>query len=421
MASLQVRNKTYYIVFSKRYGDDFTQKKFSLRTKIKRKATKLRIEFEELYEKGQIDPFGSWSPKKHFEKNTRTSQSVITLSELKNMFIDQRKHVRQVTRNNYKRHLNMLEKELGSSIPVFLITENDMSSFCFQGHLSVATQASYITHYSAFFTWLIEKGVLEKSPMENIKKPKVPANISQKTINDIQLKLIFKAHRDDMHKKRVLKQITTRAQYRLWFRPVISIAYYGGLRVKEVVQLRWENVDLERRQITLTGTKSGDERVVPIRKELLQILTAWKKFDPYKGKGLVFPSETGLNGLHPMSGGNISKVFRKYVDMAGLPGTVNFHGLRHSCGTELLRMGYDINEVAKILGHSSLDVTRIYEHLTPNDLSIKLKNIENRMDQDRNKENDLEVIERRLYERERKLNALQKKLLEKEAKMNRSK
>jgi|GEM_PF-472277 len=414
MASLQKRNKVYYIVFSKREGDNLEQKKFSLKTKSKREATKLKIEFEELFEKREIDPFGDWSPGKHFDKRKETKRSIITLSELKEEFLSERRHVRKVTRDNYERHLNMLENELGSTLPVVLITEEDMRSFCFQSHLSVATQSSYVTHYKVFFKWLEDNQIIDVSPMTGIKKPKVPKNISEKTIDGVQLKEIFKAHRKDIRKKKSLKQITTRSQFRIWFRPVVSIAYYGGLRVKEVVQLKWGNIDFNRRQITITGTKSGDERVVPIRKELQLILKAWRKFDRFDGNGLVFPSETGFGAMQKMSEGNISRVFREYVDAAGLSKSINFHGLRHSCGTELLRMGYDINEVAKILGHSSLDVTRIYEHLTPNDLMNKMDKIENEIDEQERKEQELMEKEMQLLELEKQLKIKEQELSRRE-------
>jgi integrase len=254
----------------------------------------------------------------------------------------------------------------------------------------------------------VEKEIIKTSPMFGIQKPKVPKNVSQKTINEEQLCKVFKAHREDIREKRRLRQITTRSQFRIWFRPVVSIAYYGGLRVKEVVYLKWDNIDFKRRQITITETKSGDERVVPIRKELLLILKAWKRFDRYGGNGLVFPSETGFDAMQKMSEGNISRVFREYVDIAKLPSTINFHGLRHSCGTELMRMGYDINEVAKILGHSTLQVTRIYEHLTANDLSSKMIKSENEISEQEKKQRSLAEKEKMLLEWEKQLTEREK-------------
>lgn len=212
--------------------------------------------------------------------------------------------------------------------------------------------------------------------MQKIKKPKVPENTSEKTINDEQLKQIFQEYRKDIKEKKNLRQITTRAQSRVWFRPIVSLAYYGGLRVKEIVQIKWSEVDLVNEFLTITNTKTGSERVVPMRSKLRQILKAWKKLDRFGCKGLVFPSESGFTADQGMSKGNISKVFRKYVDDTGLPKSINFHGLRHSCGTNLLRMGMGINDVAKMLGHTSLETTRKYEHLNEQDLKNSLKRID---------------------------------------------
>jgi site-specific recombinase XerD len=378
MASLQKRNKVYYIVFSKREGEDFEQKKFSLKTKSKREAVKLKIKYEELYENDEIDPFSNWSPKEYEKRlDVKSQPKVVTLKGLTEKFKSDRKNIRQVTIDAYARHFNMLMNRIGETIPVSMITEEDMRSICYQSHLAIKTQHSYITHYSTFFNWLKSNGFIKSNPMDNIKKPKVPENTSEKTINDRQLEKIFKVYRTDIKKKKDLRQISTRAQSRIWFRPIVSLAYYAGLRVKEVVQLKWSEVDLENEFLTITNTKTGSERVVPMRKELIQILKAWEKLDRYECKGLVFPSETGLAANQGMSKGNISKVFRKYVDKAGLPSSINFHGLRHSCGTNLLRMGMDINNVAKMLGHSSLETTRKYEHLNEKDLKNSLKKIEN--------------------------------------------
>lgn len=146
--------------------------------------------------------------------------------------------------------------------------------------------------------------------------------------------------------------------------------------MKEVISLRWENINFERKTIFITDTKSGQERAVPIRERLYNELKQWKDKSNNTEIGLVFPSQKSHLKNVKMSGHNVSKVFRSYAKKAKLKNTINFHGLRHSCGTELMRLGFDINEVAKILGHSSVEVTRLYEHLTPKDLSDKMNRIE---------------------------------------------
>jgi len=65
MATLQKRKRIYYIVFSKRINGKLYQKKFTLKTKNKKVAERKKVEFEELYSNGEIDPFSGWTPKMH--------------------------------------------------------------------------------------------------------------------------------------------------------------------------------------------------------------------------------------------------------------------------------------------------------------------------------------------------------------------
>ncbi len=378
MASLQKRSKIYYIVFNKRInGKDF-QKKFSLGTSKKKLAERKKIEYEQLFSEGKIDPFGDWTPRTHEKGNQIVSNQthLITLADLADSFIQKRSQANDTTKNNYRRHLNLFIKQVGGTMPVTMLTENDIRDFCFKPHLKPATQASYLRHMKVFTGWLYENKHTKKDIAKNIKKPRVPNNFSEKTITELQLREIFFTYRKDIYEKKKARQIVTKAQSRVWFRPVVSVAFYGGLRVKEIVNLQWQQVNFSKKLITDSNTKSGMERVVPMRIQLYDILIAWNRYQKNPKSGLVFPSEKNNSKQIKLSKHNISRVFKFYAMETLENNGVNFHGLRHSCGTELLRMGYDINEVAKILGHSSLEVTRVYEHLTSKDLTDKMLRIE---------------------------------------------
>jgi len=383
MASLQKRSKIYYIVFNKRIsGKDF-QKKFSLGTSKKKLADRKRIEYEQLFSEGKIDPFGGWSPKTH-EKGiqiTATQTQIVTLTDLADSFIQNRSQANDITKQNYRRHLNLFIKQIGGTMPVTMLTENDIREFCFKQHLRTATQASYLRHMKVFTGWLFENKHTNKDIAKKVKSPKVQNNISDKTISEAQLHEIFIAYRKDIYNKKKARQIVTKAQSRVWFRPVASVAFYGGLRRKEVVNLQWQHIKFHKKLITVTNTKSGQERVVPLRAQLFKILKAWKRYQKDPSTGLVFPSAKSKAIQINLSKDNISRVFKYYAKKTTLNDEINFHGLRHSCGTELMRMGFDINEVAKILGHSSLEVTRLYEHLSPKDMSDKMLKIEGEVSQ----------------------------------------
>lgn len=277
--------------------------------------------------------------------------------------------------------MNMLQDELGSTMPVTEITEQDLRDFCFREDLAAATQASYLRHYKVFFRWLHEKGIVKENITEGIKASKPPQNISVKTITREQLDLVFKKLDEFNARKEKVGQITKPHQKRHWFKPMISTFYYCGLRAKEGVNLTWDDVDLNKgymRFINKRGAniKSGKDRSIPIRKELKPILVKWHEFLGKPKDGYVFPSATGLNRFQKMSPGSVSRSFKKFVREANLPESITLHGLRHTCGTELLRKGVPINQVSSFLGHSSVEVTQIYEHLDETDLKRTLDNIE---------------------------------------------
>ena len=392
MASLYKRNNIYQIAFSKRVDGKLYQKKFSLGTKNKRQAEKKTAEYLDLFEKGEIDPFGGWTPKLHESRNGRAISPAksFAISDLATEFTDKRTQASDATVKNYKSILEYFQRDqVGETLPVNMITEEDVRIFCFKKDLAAASQANYLRHLKVFFNWLHEMGYVKSDVTKDIQKPTVRKNISDKTITKQALEKVFASFDKDMADKESSGAVKMDFQRRRWFKPAVSLAYYGGLRLKEVVNLRWEHVNFNRRMITVTDTKSGEERSVPILKELLTVLKAWKKINDHAGNGLVFPSEKAHFEGARMSKQNVSKVYRKYVKEAKIKTTTNFHGLRHTAGTNFMRMGYDINEVAKILGHSSLEVTRMYEHLTSKDLTDKMLSIEGELSQHEREKQEL--------------------------------
>jgi integrase len=266
-------------------------------------------------------------------------------------------------------------------MPVTEIVEQDLRDYCFRKDLAPATQASYLTHYKVFFRWLHEKQIVKVNITKDIKASKPPQNISEKTITKEQLEEIFKAF-DKFTKENVAAGFITKPhQKRDWFKPMISMFYYCGLRAKEGVNLTWGDVDFKEgfiRVINRKGanTKSGLDRSIPIRKKFKPILQKWHKHLGKPKDGYMFPSATGMNRFQKMNSGAVSRSFKKFVRKAGLQESITLHGLRHTCATELLRIKMPINEVSSFLGHSSVEVTQIYEHLDETDLKETLDALE---------------------------------------------
>lgn len=390
MASLKKRNGIYYIRFFKSIDGKPKQKALSLSTSQKREAEKLLIEYEARFERGEINPFNGWTPKIEAErKRQKLSGKYISLEKATDLFINARSQANQRTKDNYRKHLKMLMEVLGRTMPVTQIVESDIRNLCFRSDLAAATQASYLRHFKVFFKWLFENDILKVELTKNIKAPRIPQKITQKTVSKEELELIFEAF--DEYSKMVIEKghVTKPEQQRLWFKPMIYTIYYCGLRAKEAVNLTWKDVSINEKskdenfgivRISNTGintSKSGMERIIPIRKPMYPWILQWYKGQGRPKDGYVFPSATGFDKWHKMDTLALSKSFKKFVKLAKkVPNTITLHGLRHSCATDLLAKGVPAVIVQKILGHASINTTMIYEHLDSNNISNAIKGID---------------------------------------------
>ena len=124
-----------------------------------------------------------------------------------------------------------------------------------------------------------------------------------------------------------------------------------GCRQGEAFKLQWEDVALTTRTITLQAskTKSGKERKVGITERLLRELEMlWGK-SPKDPKGLVFGIRT-----------NVRKSFAAVCKAAGVAPGLRRHDLRHYAATRLAQGGMPLSQIARVLGHASIQTTHIY-------------------------------------------------------------
>jgi integrase/recombinase XerD len=303
------------------------------------------------------------------------------LQHVMRKFIDNRSQANEVTKESYRRHLKMFMDQVGKTIPVTAITESDVRAFCFKSTIKPATQSSYLRHVKVFFRWAHKNGIIKTNVAGEIKPPKVPKKISGKVFTIAELEQVFSAFDSYNRTKYTQTSNPNPKLLRRWFKPMIWTIYYCGLRSSEAVNLRWENIDLSSRIIHIINTnehstKSGKDRSIPIRKPLLPVLKKWHRDQDSPRNGYVFPSIRDVTKQSSMCPRAVSKTFKKFVRLASLSEMKNLHGLRHSCATELIREGLNLSLVSKFLGHSSLSVTQIYEHLNADDLQMAVDSID---------------------------------------------
>ena len=146
-----------------------------------------------------------------------------------------------------------------------------------------------------------------------------------------------------------------------------ATAIYTGMRAGELCGLRWEDVSLGRRLITVRrsyekiATKNGDIRHVPILDPLLPVLKEWRLKNPCDH---AFPNEQG--GMCGPSARVLQEVLHRVLERAKFPPKyITFHDLRHTFASHWMMRSGDLFRLQKILGHKSPQMTQRYAHLSP--------------------------------------------------------
>jgi integrase len=138
-------------------------------------------------------------------------------------------------------------------------------------------------------------------------------------------------------------------------RPIVITALNTGMRKSEILNLRWQEIDLVNRKITIINAKNNESRIIPINQTLYQDLLALSQ----KAMGeYVFP---GRNG-RPFK--EIKKAFHSALKTAGIE-DFRFHDLRHTFGSHLVMQGVDLKTVQQLMGHKEIKMTMRYSHLSP--------------------------------------------------------
>lgn len=207
--------------------------------------------------------------------------------------------------------------------------------------LKKATVIRYLASLSVCLTYGVrELSWLESNPLKQVYKPKF------KNSRDRSLTL--------QERERLLSICKSDEGSYLYI--VVSLALYTGARQGELLGLQWKDIDFQRRVVTFYATKNGDDRVVPLVKQAVELLADLNKVRRID-TALVFPRK---DGKKPM---DMRKRWEKAVKDAGLE-DFHFHDLRHTAGSYLAMSGATLLEISHILGHKTLQMVKRYTHLT---------------------------------------------------------
>ncbi len=254
----------------------------------------------------------------------------------------------------------------GSDILSFLIWLNDKNIkdvtynlireyllYIQQFKYTKSTTARKIASLRTFYRFLYRERVVETNPADGIHAPKrgktlpefLTENEIEKILNNIK--------------------IDTPAGYRN--RTILELLYATGMRISELSNLNFENLNLDENEIKVFG-KGAKERIVLVSDRAKKYMESYLKnvrFLICKNENTslsapVFVNKTGYR-LQPQS---VRHAINDVMNKIELPKHVTPHVFRHSFATKLLENGADLRVVQELLGHSSISNTQIYTHVS---------------------------------------------------------
>ncbi len=200
-----------------------------------------------------------------------------------------------------------------------------------------------------FFRFLIQEGILEASPVQEMDFPKLA-----KTLPEILgLKEV----------EQLLDQPDLKSPLGIRNRAMLEVLYATGMRVSELVQLDMNQVNLEGGFVLVYG-KGSKERVVPLGKEAMKWITLY--METSRGS-LTRGRESRFLFVNRSGKGMSRQCFWQHLkalgQKAGIRKRITPHLLRHSFASHLLERGADLRSVQMMLGHEDISTTQIYTHV----------------------------------------------------------
>ena len=208
-----------------------------------------------------------------------------------------------------------------------------------------ATIARKISSLKQFFRYLYDKGLVRINPVVSFSAPRIsryhPQYLSVREIAGI------------------IEAIDTSTMTGKRDRAMIEILYGSGLRISELIDLKYSDIEFEAGFLKVVG-KGRKQRLVPLggyARESLEAFLATKEDKPGQARGkYVFSNRSGQR----YSRVALWKMIKKRVLQAGITKPVSPHTFRHSFATHLLEGGADLRVVQEMLGHADISTTQIY-------------------------------------------------------------
>ena len=222
---------------------------------------------------------------------------------------------------------------------------------------SISRTLSTLRH---FYSYLITQNKIKINNFKLIKNPKK----EKKLPNFLQPNEI----------QTIFESLSVETPLEIRNRLIVELLYATGLRVSELTSINLNDIDINDKEIKITG-KGNKDRIVFFGEYALKYLKLYLEesrpiLATKKSPNILFLNKNGGS----LSSRSVENIVNKVVEEAALKHKISPHVLRHTFATDMLNNGADLKSVQELLGHSSLSTTQIYTHITNERLrSVYLK------------------------------------------------
>ena len=253
---------------------------------------------------------------------------------------------------NYRRDLRRFANFLQSrDIPAWeQVGHRDVSDYAAQRHRrgrKSRTIQRELSSLRSFYQYLIRQGLLTQNPAREASAPR-PDRPLPKTSDSETLERLLTVTDDD---PLLLRDVA-----------IFELIYSSGLRLAELVGIDLDDLDLEQRQLVVTG-KGNKTRYLPVGGKAIEAIRRWL---PLRADFCRDPAESALfvsRRGQRISARNVQERLRHLIRRQGLGRHLSPHMLRHSFATHLLESSSDLRAVQELLGHANIATTQVYTHL----------------------------------------------------------
>lgn len=243
--------------------------------------------------------------------------------------------------------LPYIERFGGRNIKISAITSRWFENFQEQmkkdsGLKSAHTQEKYCCIVRQVLKKAVRDGILRSDPAGGIKHISVPDSIKEfLTAEEIQ----------KMASTEYFKKGSMSVDLQNEIRTAFLFGCYTGFRISDLVRLKWGDISFERMEITKIQKKTRRKVVVPVRKDILQIINPeWEEKAP---DGFIFPL---LGETHTTT----NRYLQGWAKASGIQKNVTWHTARHTDATLLIESGAELYTVMRLLGHTKIQTTMQY-------------------------------------------------------------